>query len=176
MLLPWLLVPSALALLATLIGCVRHARASKVDDVAAPGEVLRYRTLILWLHFVQPWARLRGRVKGYFSDANFTNAGLRLLGASPRLTVVDTRSDVLHSKSLWDTRYTATDDVLNGLGRKAAGALTPVRCDDGFGGDHDGSARGPDHGFKFAQSPPRITAAQTAVQGGFCVSIGPGCQ
>lgn len=138
-LLPWLLVPSALALLGTLIGCVRHARASKVDDVAAPGEVWRYRLLIVWLHFVQPWARVRGRIKGYFSDSNYSAGGRALLASAPRLMLLDgIKLMFFHlDKALWDTRYTAIDDVLNGLRKYAAGALTPVRCDDGFGGDHD---------------------------------------
>ena len=50
----WLLVPALLALMATLIGCVRHAWASKIDDVATPAQALRFRMMISWLHFVQP--------------------------------------------------------------------------------------------------------------------------
>jgi hypothetical protein len=155
-LLPWLLVPSGLALLGTFIGCVRHARASKIDDVASPAEALRYRLLIVWLHFVQPWARVHGRIKGYFSDANYTPTGRALLTSAPRLFTFDSiKLMFFHlDKALWDTRYTAIDDVLNGLRKYAAGALTPVRCDDGFGGDHDVILRaGRTYAFKL-----RITA------------------
>jgi O-antigen biosynthesis protein len=135
----WLLVPALSALVATLIGCVRHAWSSKLDDVAAPAEALRFRMMISWLHFVQPWARLRGRVKGYFSDANYTDTGRALLAASPRLSPMDTLKLMFSrlDKSFWDTRYTPTDAVLSGLRKRSAGALTPVRCDDGFSSDHD---------------------------------------
>lgn len=135
----WLLIPSGLALLATLVGCVRHARASKIDDVAKPNEVLRYRLLIVWLHFVQPWARVRGRIKGYFSDSNYTETGRTLLAHAPRLLALDTLKLMFFhlDKTLWDTRYTPIDDVLHGLRKYASGALTPVRCDDGFCHDHD---------------------------------------
>jgi GT2 family glycosyltransferase len=136
---PWLLVPGALALVATLIGCVRHARSSKIDDVAKPADALSYRLLIVWLHFVQPWARVRGRIKGYFSDSNYTPAGRTLLTSSPRLLGFDTVKLMFShlDKAMWDTRYTPIDSVLNSLRKSAKGALTPVRCDDGFGSDHD---------------------------------------
>jgi hypothetical protein len=55
---------------------------------------------------------------------------------------------------MWDTRYTPIDSVLHGLRKFAAGALTPVRCDDGFGSDHDVILRaGRTYAFKL-----RITA------------------
>jgi GT2 family glycosyltransferase len=138
-LVPWLLVPALLALTATVIGCVRHAWASKIDDVAEPSRALRFRLMILWLHFVQPWARVRGRVKGYFSDANYTDIGRALLTSAPRLLPLDTlRLMFFHlDKSLWDTHYTPIDAVLSGLRKRSAGALTPVRCDDGFSAGHD---------------------------------------
>jgi GT2 family glycosyltransferase len=138
-LVPWLLLPALLALTATVVGCVRHAWASKIDDVAAPSRQLRFRLMILWLHFVQPWARVRGRVKGYFSDANYTQLGRELLASAPRLMPTDTlRLMFSHlDKSLWDTHYTPIDTVLSSLRKRSSGALTPVRCDDGFSADHD---------------------------------------
>jgi hypothetical protein len=52
-------------------------------------------------------------------------------------------------KSLWDTHYTPIDTVLSGLRMRSAGALTPVRCDDGFRSDHDVVLRaGRTYGFK----------------------------
>jgi O-antigen biosynthesis protein len=136
---PSLLWPASLALTATVIGCVRHAWASKIDDVAAPGEALRFRMLILWMHFVQPWARVRGRIKGYFSDSNYTDTGRALLSNAPRLMPLDAlRLVFFHlDNALWDTRYTSIDAVLSGLRQRSAGALTPVRCDDGFGSEYD---------------------------------------
>jgi len=126
-------------LAATGIGCVRHAWASKIDDVAGPKDALRYRALILWLHFVQPWARVRGRIKGYFSDSNFSDTGRAMLANAPRLMPLDALRLTLFGldKTFWDTHYTPTDTVLTGLRKRSAGALTPVRCDDGFGADYD---------------------------------------
>jgi GT2 family glycosyltransferase len=139
MLMPSLLVPATLALIGTLVGCVRHAWASKVDEVAMSGETWRYRLMISWLHFVQPWARVRGRIKGYFSDSNFSDVGRALLANAPRLNPLDALKLTFFrlDESLWDTQYTTIDAVLNGLRKRAAGALTPVRCDDGFGGAYD---------------------------------------
>ena len=139
LLVPWLLVPASAMLIATLIGCVRHAWASKIDDVARPSETLRYRFMILWLHFVQPWARVRGRIKGYFSDSNYTDTGRALLSSSPRLSpwAALRLTFVGLEQKLWDTHYTAIDSVLHGLRARSAGALTPVRCDSGFGSEYD---------------------------------------
>ena len=137
--LPWLLVPASLALLGTLIGCVRHAWSSKIDDIARPGERLRFRLMILWLHFVQPWARVRGRILGYFSDANYTAPGREFLASAPRLSLGDTLRLTFFrlDEALWDTQYTELQSVLHGLRSRASGALTPVRCDDGFGSAYD---------------------------------------
>ncbi|MET0391190.1 MAG: glycosyltransferase [Polyangiales bacterium] len=138
-LVPWLLLPASLALTATLIGCVRHAWSSKIDDVASPADTRRFRLMIVWLHFVQPWARVRGRIRGYFSDSNYTDTGRALLTNAPRLSLIDTLRLTFFrlDKALWDTSYTQIDAVLHGLRKRAAGALTPVRCDDGFGADYD---------------------------------------
>lgn len=136
---PWLLVPASLALLATLIGCTRHAWSSKIDDVASPSAQLRFRMMILWLHFVQPWARVHGRIKGYFSDSNYNDTGRALLANAPRLNPLAALRLTFFrlDEKLWDTRYTMIDTVLAGMRKRSAGALTPVRCDDGFGSDYD---------------------------------------
>lgn len=135
----WMLLPACLALLATGAGCVRHAFSSKIDDVAAPGKAWKYRLMVIWLHFIQPWARVRGRIKGYFSDSNYSESGRALLAEAPRLSLVDTfKLLFVHlDKTYWDTRYTGLDNFLNGLRNCSAGALTPVRCDDGWRQSHD---------------------------------------
>jgi O-antigen biosynthesis protein len=135
----WLLLPAALTLFATFAGCVRHAMASKIDDVAGVRQGFKYRLMLIWLHFIQPWARVRGRIKGYFSDANYTDAGRALLTDAPRLSVLDTfKLLFLHlDKTYWDTRYTDLDVFLGDLRKRSAGALTPVRCDDGWRQTHD---------------------------------------
>jgi len=95
--------------------------------------------MIAWLHYLQPWARLRGRIKGYFSDSNTSAEGKQLLEASPRLSLGDSLR-LLFGKfdvTYWDTHYTLIDDFLRSLKQVGEEALAPVRCDDGWGQEYD---------------------------------------
>ncbi|MEP7338026.1 MAG: hypothetical protein ABI977_09810, partial [Acidobacteriota bacterium] len=100
---------------------------------------LKYRLMIAWLHYLQPWARLRGRIKGYFSDSNTSAAGRQLLEASPRLPLGGSLRLLFNrfDASYWDTHYTAIDDFLRLLKQIGEESLAPVRCDDGWGQDYD---------------------------------------
>src|SRR6185312_5927203 len=80
-----LLLGASAAAAATLAHCVRHAWESKVDDVASPRERWRYRALIAWLHWLQPWARFRGRLRGHWSASNVSVRGGELIAEAPRL-------------------------------------------------------------------------------------------
>lgn len=135
---PLLLWAAGAAAVATWFGCARHAWASKIDDVAAPAERLRYRLLIAWLHWLQPWARFRGRVRGHFSDRNLSRDGRALLAEAPRLGFLTTLKLILLRVDvrLWDTQYTPIPSVITQLRQIASGALTPVRSDTGFS-DYD---------------------------------------
>ncbi|HET8934462.1 MAG TPA: glycosyltransferase [Polyangiales bacterium] len=124
---------------ATWLGCVQHAWASKIDDVAAPAERWRYRCLITWLHWLQPWARFRGRILGHFSAKNVSPAGRVLLADAARLRSLATLKLIFLrvDERLWDTRYTPIDGVLVRLRELAGGALAPVRSDAGYSSDYD---------------------------------------
>ena len=75
---PWSLLIAAVMIAATLWQCFAHANATKIDSLAtvtSPSSRLKHRLMIAWLHYLQPWARLRGRIKGYFSDSNTSPEG-----------------------------------------------------------------------------------------------------
>ncbi|HTU57756.1 MAG TPA: hypothetical protein VMF89_04970, partial [Polyangiales bacterium] len=135
---PLLLWAAAAAASATWLGCARHAWTSKIDDVAKPAERFRYRVLITGLHWLQPWARFHGRLRGHFSDRNTSISGRELLAESARLPFSATLKLVLLRVDvrLWDTQYTPIDAVLMKLRQLASGALAPVRSDMGFS-DYD---------------------------------------
>src|SRR5215467_4975332 len=62
---------AAAMFVATLWRCFAHAWQTKLDDAPtadSPSARLKHRLLIAWLHYIQLWARFRGRVKGYFSS------------------------------------------------------------------------------------------------------------
>jgi glycosyltransferase involved in cell wall biosynthesis len=146
---PWLLVLGLLGLGATLWRCLVHAWATKIDDFLPPGGFksrvsnVRFRLLIAWLHYLQPWARLRGRIKGYFSPSNRTEEGRRILETASWLSLTETLRLLFHrlDVSYWDVRYTLIDDFLIALKSACEAALGPVRCDDGWQQRYDLHAR-----------------------------------
>ena len=64
---PWLLLPVGLGLAYTLWYCVSCAFKARLDPEAAAGgrmRRLRSRTMVAWLHFLEPVARDWGRIRG----------------------------------------------------------------------------------------------------------------
>lgn len=149
--LDWRLLPMAvLCLWATLWRCVAHALQTNVAalqprQIGAPVQALsrwqrwRYRALITWLHYLQPWARFRGRLKGYFGQSYLTEAGVQLLESAPWLSVNDTLRLLVRRLELrfWDMHYTEVSPFL--ARAKAAFGVTSgwVQCDDGWQQEYD---------------------------------------
>ena len=137
---PWLLLLAGLGLSATLWRCLAHAWATKIDDLLPQSNFksrisnLKFRLMIAWLHYLQPWARVRGRLKGHFSPSNRTADGARIIEAAPWLSLRDTLRLLFHrlDATFWDVHYTLTDDFLSSLKSAYEMALSPVRCDDGW--------------------------------------------
>jgi len=126
---------------ATLWRCFAHAWQTKLDDAPtaeAPAARLKHRLVITWLHYIQPWARLRGRLKGYFGSAGATTES-RLMNSAPGLSPGHALRLLFHGldANYWDTRYTLIDDFLLSLKRIGEQALPPVRCDDGWRREYD---------------------------------------
>ncbi len=141
---PMLLV-AGLMFAATLWRCFAHAWETKLDDVPTAGSTparLKHRLMIAWLHYIQLWARFRGRVKGYFGsgkEASDDASGGRLMDGAPGLSLADSLRLLFHrlNATYWDTRYTQIDDFLHALKRIGERALPPVRCDDGWQREYD---------------------------------------
>ncbi|HEX4948114.1 MAG TPA: glycosyltransferase [Blastocatellia bacterium] len=147
----WRVLPLALfGLLATLWHCVSHALQTKLDALPAISSAtsekpksrfdrFRYRLLIAWLHYVQPWARLRGRLKGYWNQKHLTAEGERLLQSAPWLSVTDTVRLLTRRYELrfWDMHYTSLEEFLCALRSRFQGTSGWVNCDDGWQQDYD---------------------------------------
>jgi glycosyltransferase involved in cell wall biosynthesis len=139
---PGMFVLAGLMMTVTMGRCLKHAWATKIDDLATAGSTrarMKHRLMIAWLHYIQMWARFRGRVKGYFSPSNVMPEGSHLLENAPRLRLGDTLRLFLYrlDAHYWDTRYTLIDDFLHSLRWVCETALTPVRCDNGWQQEYD---------------------------------------
>jgi GT2 family glycosyltransferase len=165
---PWMLILVALMLSATIAGCLAHAWATKIDDLTssklkveskkAKDESrkakesgllsfnfslftfnLKARLMIAWLHYIQPWARVRGRIKGYFGSSYLSDEGARVLEDAPSLSFGETLRLLFHrlDTTYWDVHYTLIDDFLRQLRSACEAALSPVRCDDGWQQEYD---------------------------------------
>ncbi|MFN7926412.1 MAG: glycosyltransferase [Blastocatellia bacterium] len=149
--LDWRLLPLAIVgLLATLWRCLAHALETNVaalqphsigTQVQPMSSFVKwqYRALIAWLHYIQPWARFRGRLKGYFSQSHLTDSGEQLLASAPWLSLGDTLRLLGQRLELrfWDMRYTEIPHYLERL-KAAFGATSGwVQCDDGWQQQYD---------------------------------------
>jgi glycosyltransferase involved in cell wall biosynthesis len=136
-----MLIAAAAMFAATLWRCFAHAWQTKLDDAPtadSPSARLKHRLLIAWLHYIQLWARFRGRVKGYFGSGNDVSES-RLMDGAPSLSPGDALLLLFRrlDASYWDTRYTSIDDFLLSFRRIGERTLAPVRCDDGWQGKYD---------------------------------------
>ncbi len=139
---PWMLALAGLMVAATLGRCLSHAWATKIDDLPAADSTtarMKHRLMIAWLHYIQLWARFRGRIKGYFSPGSVTHEGRRLLKNAPGLPLGSALRLLFYrlDATYWDTRYTLIDDFLHSLRRTCDAALGPVRCDNGWQQEYD---------------------------------------
>jgi hypothetical protein len=139
---PQLLVVAGLMFAATVWRCFAHAWKTKLDNMATVDSAsarLKHRLMIAWLHYIQLWARFRGRVKGYFSPSNITPEGRRLMDGAPWLSLADSFRLLVHrlDGTYWDTRYRMIDEFLLSVKRIGEQALSPVRCDDGWRQEYD---------------------------------------
>src|SRR5215470_5441129 len=140
-----MLVIAASMFAATLWRCFAHARETKLDDATTADSTparLKHRLMIAYLHYIQMWARFRGRVKGYFGSSNGASEGPlrgRLMDGAPGLSPGDSLRLLFHrlDATYWDTRYTLIDDFLLSLKRIGEQSLPPVRCDDGWQREYD---------------------------------------
>ncbi len=142
-----------LALIVTVGKCAAHAALSDVDPMR-PVPILGrrlsrilYRITITWLHFLQPFARLYGRIRGFLTPPVPIAAGEtpkkarripppRLLDflRSARLIV-----GAAERESFWSESWLSVAQVLTSMtdSLRATRAVSSIEIDDGWWNDRD---------------------------------------
>ncbi|PWT79826.1 MAG: hypothetical protein C5B57_13210 [Blastocatellia bacterium] len=130
----------------TIVKNVTYAMRSDVDSL--PGHRLWYRAMVAYLHFIQPIARVRGRIRGALSappavaqplpERRHTSRGPRpsLAEAWRALLLI---SGTVTEDRFWTETWTATDRVLMQLTDwlHRSRAVRTVDIDDGWSDDRD---------------------------------------
>ena len=141
----------AVGLLITVARCLQYALASDIEALPAVGRCSRlvsrvvYRTVIAWLHFIQPFARAGGRLRGMLSPPQAVPPDVKKSARAPFPTLTDFGLGV---RSLWrrgfEWRYwsegpVSAESLLTALTDRLRG--TPrtrnLEIDDGWQADRD---------------------------------------
>ncbi len=150
----WVLLLTGLAGWSTTVGrCVQFARRSDLSGLPVLGGCSmaasrrRHRALIAWLHFVQPIARIYGRVKGMWSPpapaASEHVSRVAWKAPLPELGHVVRSVQLLmggHAeRQFWSESWLDSRDVLTELDGvlRASRPATLVEVDDGWHADRD---------------------------------------
>ena len=145
-----LVVAGVLGWLTTVARCLRFGWRSDLDRVASVRGLssrVGHRLLIAWLHFLQPLARLAGRLRGKWSPPQTIDPAraMRLTWKAPFARP----SDILASARLlfggapqerfWSETWMSSDALLTELTglMRAARPTRAVRVDDGFHPERD---------------------------------------
>jgi GT2 family glycosyltransferase/DNA-binding beta-propeller fold protein YncE len=123
---------------------VNYALRSDVDSL--PGPRLWYRATVAYLHFIQPLARIRGRIRGLLSPPAVALPAARpQTSRGPRPSLAEAwRALLLISGTVTEDRYwsetwTSTDRVLSQLvdWLRQSRAVGIIETDDGWSDDRD---------------------------------------
>jgi GT2 family glycosyltransferase len=140
------------ALLATLVKCAlygMHSDVSRLPAIAARGgatDVLAYRFAIAWLHFVQPFARLWGRMRGAINRPAAQADATRVRpGAVAGLGGTRLRDALRHcllqpvERSYWSQRWIDVADLLRSTANRLRQqrAVRQIEIDSGWWEDRD---------------------------------------
>jgi GT2 family glycosyltransferase/DNA-binding beta-propeller fold protein YncE len=127
---------------ATIAKNVTYSLRSDVDSL--PGSRLWYRAMVAYLHFIQPFARMRGQIRGLLSPLALplaepqTSRGPRpsLREASRALLLV---SGTFTEDQYWSETWTTTERVLTQLTDwlRRSRAVGVVEIDEGWAHDRD---------------------------------------
>ncbi len=145
-----LLLAGGLGWITTIARCLMFGWRSDLDKVASVhggSSRVVHRLLIAWLHFLQPLARCRGRIRGMWSPPQTIDPAraVRLTWKAPLARL----SDILASARLliggapqerfWSETWTSSDALLTELTGllRAARPARAVQVDDGFRADRD---------------------------------------
>ena len=129
---------------ATVAKNVIYALRSEVDSL--PGNPRWYRVRVAYLHFIQPLARLRGRIQGILSPPEVTlPSSAPRTGDGPRPSLAEAwRALVLLSGSViedrfWSETWTSADRVLGQLSEwlRRSRSVRTIELDEGWSDDRD---------------------------------------
>ena len=129
---------------ATIAKNVAYALRSDVDSL--PGNRLWYRTVVAYLHFIQPFARLTGQIRGVLAPPEVAlPVAQRQTSRGPQPSFREaTRALLLLSGSVtedrfWSETWTSADRVLTRLTDwlRRSRAVGIIEVDDGWSGDRD---------------------------------------
>jgi len=132
---------------ATIVKNIAYAMRSQVDSL--PGSKAWYRAAVAYLHFIQPLARLRGRIRGVLSPPEValppaepqTSRGPRpSLGEAWRALLLISGSVI--EDRFWSETWTSADRVLSQLTDwlRRSRAVRTIEVDEGWSDDRDVSA------------------------------------
>jgi GT2 family glycosyltransferase/DNA-binding beta-propeller fold protein YncE len=139
-----LLGAGAIGLLATIAKNIAYAMRSEVDSLRGPR--VWNRAVVAYLHFLQPLARLRGRIRGVLSPPEValppvepqTSRGPRpSLGEAGRALLLITGN--ITEDRFWSEAWTSADRVLASLTDwlRQSRAVRTIEVDDGWSDDRD---------------------------------------
>jgi GT2 family glycosyltransferase len=123
---------------------IAYAKRSEVDSLK--GSKLWYRAAVAYLHFIQPLARLRGRIRGVLAPSGvIVPAGHRQTSRGPRPSIAEAgRALLLVSGSVtedrfWSETWTTGDRVLNLFSDwlRRSRAVRSIEIDEGWSDDRD---------------------------------------
>jgi len=141
----WLLLASGLAGIGVTIGKnVTYALRSDVDSL--PGHAWRYRAIVAYLHFLQPFARFRGQIRGIFSPPEIARVAFAPeISRGPRpplregwralLLVSGTIVEDQYWSETWTTSERVLDELTDWLRRSRA--VRVIEIDEGWSDDRD---------------------------------------
>lgn len=129
-----------LALATTLLRCLRHACASDIRALPAlPGRsstVSRWLTrgLIAWLHFIQPLARVHGRMRGILTSPEFEQAGESPTVPAPAHQVALWLFARAQALRFWSETWLSRESLLTRIveGLRSTRVATALEIDDGW--------------------------------------------
>jgi GT2 family glycosyltransferase/sugar lactone lactonase YvrE len=129
---------------ATIAKNVAYAMRSEVDSL--PGSTLWYRAAVAYLHFLQPIARIRGRIRGVLSPPEVAlPAATAQTSRGPRPSLAEAwRALLLLSGSVtedrfWSDTWTSADRVLAQFADwlRRSRAVRTIEIDEGWSDDRD---------------------------------------
>jgi O-antigen biosynthesis protein len=132
---------------ATIAKNIAYAMRSQVDTL--PGSKLWYRTVVAYLHFIQPLARIRGRIRGVLSPPEVALPSAQPQSSrGPRPSLAEAwRALLLISGNVtedrfWSETWTSADRVLSQLTEwlRQSRAVRTLEIDEGWSDDRDVSA------------------------------------